>query len=178
MTTTIDDWLPKAHARIHHARTSTAAPDELWEAAQSVRIRDTPRLARLIRWRLGRHAPATETTFEEFFRTGIFMLLEEGERLHVSGVAGRIWAPSGEYARFETAADYRQYDKPGTAKVVLRNAVRPHASGSEIFHEAGVWVADRRALMIFRPFWALVGPLSGVIGTEALTAAVRRAEGR
>ena len=159
-------------------RVSRATPDELWDAAQSVRIQDTPRLARLIRWRLGRHAPPPDTTFEEFFRTGIFMLLEEGERLHVSGVAGRIWAPSGEYARFETAADYRQYGARGTAKVVLSNAVREHERGSEIVHEAAVWVADRRTQLIFRPFWAAVGPLSRFIGTEALTVAVRRAEGR
>src|SRR3954470_12643057 len=64
-TTSIEHWLPGRHARLRHARVSTAAPDDLWAAALAVRLRDTPRLSRLIRWRLGRHAPPPDTTFEE-----------------------------------------------------------------------------------------------------------------
>ena len=102
-TTDVQDWLPGCHARMQFERPSTATPAVLWDAAEAVRLRDAPRLNRLIRWRLGKHAPAPETTFEEFFRTGIFMLLEEVERLYISGVAGKIWTPSGDYAQFETA---------------------------------------------------------------------------
>jgi hypothetical protein len=177
-TTEAQSWLPGCHARLHHARVSTATPDELWEAAQSIQLRDAPRLCRLIRWRLGRHAPPPETTFEEFFRTGIFMLLEEGERLHVSGVAGKIWAPSGDYAQFETAGEYREYRARGTAKVVLKTSVVAHERGSQIVNEARIWCADRRTQVIFRPFWAVVRPFAHFVYSEGLAAAVRRAEGR
>jgi hypothetical protein len=177
-TTQVQDWLPGCHARLHHARPSTATPDELWEAAQTVRLADAPRLCRLIRWRLGRHAPAPGTTFEEFFRTGIFMLLEEGERLYISGVAGKIWAPSSDYAQFETAGEYREYRRRGTAKVVLRTEVREHERGSQIEYEARVWCSDRRTQLIFRPFWAVVYPFARFIYSEGFAAAVRRAEGR
>jgi hypothetical protein len=143
-----------------------------------VRLADAPRLCRLIRWRLGRHAPAPGTTFEEFFRTGIFMLLEEGERLYISGVAGKIWAPSSDYAQFETAGEYREYRRRGTAKVVLRTEVREHERGSQIEYEARVWCSDRRTQLIFRPFWAVVYPFARFIYSEGFAAAVRRAEGR
>ena len=176
MTTAVQDWLPGCHARVHHARSSSATPDELWTAAQTIQLRDAPRLARLIRWRLGRHAPPRETTFEEFFRTGIFMLLEEGERLYISGVAGKIWAPSGDYAQFETAGEYREYRRRGTAKVVLKIEVSEHERGSQIVVDARVWCADRRTQLIFRPFWAVVAPFARFIYTEGLAAAVRRAE--
>jgi hypothetical protein len=132
----------------------------------------------VIRWRLGRHAPPPETTFEEFFRTGIFMLLEEGERLYISGVAGKIWAPSGEYAQFETAGEYREYRERGTAKVVAKTEVRDHERGSQIVHEARVWCADRRTQLIFRTLWTVVRPFAHLIQSEAFAAAVRRAEGR
>jgi hypothetical protein len=177
-TTEVQSWLPGCHARLHFARASSASPHELWDAAQSVRLRDAPRLNRLIRWRLGKHAPPPGTTFEEFFRTGIFMLLEEDERLYISGVAGKIWAPSGDYAQFETAGDYRQYRERGTAKVVLKTEVREHERGSEIVNEARVWCADRRTTMLFRPFWALVKPFAHFIYNEGFAVAVRRAEGR
>jgi hypothetical protein len=177
-TTEVQDWLPGCHARLHKARVSTATPDELWEAATSVQLRDSPRLCRLIRWRLGKHAPAPETTFEEFFRTGIFMLLEEGERLYISGVAGKIWAPSGDYAQFETAGEYREYRRRGTAKVVLKTEVREHERGSQIISEARVWCADRRTQVIFWPFWRVVAPFARFIHSEGFGAAVKRAEGR
>ena len=148
-TTDVQDWLPGCHA---------------------------PRLNRLIRWRLGKHAPAPETTFEEFFRTGIFMLLEEVERLYSSGVAGKIWSPSGDYAQFETAGDYRQYRARGTAKVVLRIEVASTRAARGFVSEARVWCADRRTQLIFRPFWALVSPLARRVYSEGLAAAVRRAE--
>ncbi len=176
-TTSIDDWLPASHARLHHARVSTASADDLWAAAQAVRLRETPRLGRLVRWRLGKHAPSPDTTFEEFFRTGIFMLLEEDDRLYISGVAGKIWAPSGDYAEFETAGEYREYRRRGTAKVVLRIEVREHERGSEIVSDARVWCADRRTQLVFRPFWAVVAPLARLVYSEGLAVAVRRAEG-
>ena len=175
-TTHVQDWLPGCHARLHHARVSTASADALWEAAQAIQLRDAPRLCRLIRWRLGKHAPPPGTTFEEFFRTGIFMLLEEGERLSISGVAGKIWAPSGSYAQFETAREYREYREPGTAKVVLKTEVREHERGSQIRTEARIWCADRRTELIFRPFWMLVSPFARFIYSEGFAAAVRRAE--
>jgi hypothetical protein len=177
-TTQVQDWLPGCHARLHLARRSTATPEELWEAAQTIRLSDAPRLSRLIRWRLGRHVPPPETTFEEFFRTGIFMLLEEGDRLYISGVAGKIWAPSGDYAQFETAGEYREYRARGTAKVVLKTEVLEHERGSQIVSEARVWCSDRRTQMIFRPFWAVVSPFARFIYSEGFAAAVRRAEGR
>jgi hypothetical protein len=177
-TTEVQDWLPGCHARLHHKRVSTATPGGLWDAAQSVQLRDAPRLNRVIHWRLGEHAPPPETRFEEFFRTGIFMLLEEGERLYISGVAGKIWAPSGAYAQFETAGEYREYRAPGTAKVVLKTEVRVHERGSQILTEARVWCADRRTELIFRPFWLVVSPFAHFIYSEGFAAAVKRAEGR
>jgi hypothetical protein len=177
-TPEVQDWLPGCHARLRFERASTASPELLWDAAQSVRLRDAPRLNRLIRWRLGKHAPPPATTFEEFFRTGIFMLLEEGQRLYISGVAGKIWAPSGDYAQFETAGEYREYRRRGTAKVVLKTEVREHARGSQIVGEARIWCADRRTQLIFRPFWRVVSPFARFIHSEGFAAAVKRAEGR
>ena len=177
-TPTVADWLPRTHAHLSYRRRSSASADDLWQAAAEVRLRDAPRLCRLIRWRLGSHAPPPETTFEEFFRTGIFIQLEAGERHSVSGVAGRIWTPSGRYERFASAAEYKEYDRGGTAKVVLVNGVRETDRGSEIWNEAGVMIHGTRTRIAFWPFWQVVHPFARLIATEGLAVAVRRAEGR
>jgi hypothetical protein len=176
MRAPLDNWLPEHEASLRHARVSSADPDRLWQAANELRLADTPRMARLIGWRLGSHAPRADTTYRELFRSGIFTLLEEGERFSVSGVAGRIWAPSGEYADFETPSEYREYARAGSAKVVVLTEVRPHARGSQIVSESRVRVEGRRTRMLFRGFWTMVRPFSRVISSEVLAGAVRRAE--
>src|SRR3954454_2899882 len=176
--TSLDSWLADPHVRIRYARTSQASPDELWDAAMQIRLRDTRTMGRLIRWRLGRHTPSADTTYRDLFRTGIFTLLEDGERLSISGVAGRIWAPSGDYARFESTAEYREWSKPGTAKVVFLTEVHEHERGSEIVSEARVRVEGRRARMLFRGLWSVVGRFAWLVGGEVLAAAVKRAETR
>lgn len=161
---------------MRYARAARVPPEDLWAAASQIRLCDTRTMRRLIRWRLGKHAPPPETTYRELFRSGIFTLLEDGERYSVSGAAGRIWAPSGDYARFESGDEYREWSKPGTAKVAFLTEVREHERGSEILSEARVWVQGRRARMAFRGLWAVVGRFGWLIGGEVLAAAVRRAE--
>ena len=176
MTPSLDDWLPQHHARTRHARRSSVPPDVLWQAARQARVADARTLRPLIGMALPGPAPGPGTTFAELFRTGIFTLLEEGRHHSVSGVAGRLWTARDDYARFETAADYMEYAEPGTAKVVLLTQVRAVDGGSEILSESRVWCADRRARLRFRPFWAFVGPFNRFIGSELLSAVVRRAE--
>ncbi len=178
MSAPLDTWVPKHNVHIRYARTSTASPGELWAAANEIRLSDTRTMRRLIRWRLGRHAPAGDVTYRELFRSGIFTLLEEGERYSVSGVAGRIWAPSGDYARFESSDEYREWSKRGTAKVVICTEVREHERGSEIVSESRVQILGGRARILFRGLWTVVGPFGRYVGSEVLAAAVRRAEGR
>jgi len=172
----LETWLPDYHVRTVQRRLSRATPGDLWRAAARTRIRDTRVLRPVIGARLGPHAPPAETTFRELFRTDIFTLLEEGDRYSISGVAGCLWAPRGEFARFESAADYRQYEDPGRAKAAVMTLVREHERGSEIVAEIRVWCTDRRAEMRFRSVWLLVAPFMRFVRLDLLRTVARRAE--
>jgi hypothetical protein len=172
----LETWLPDYQVRTVQRRVSRATPDRLWEAAERIRIRDTRVLRPVIGARLGPHAPPLDATFRELFRTDIFTLLEEGDRYSISGVAGCLWAPRGEYARFESAADYRQYEQPGRAKAVVMTSVHEHERGSEIVAEIRVLCTDRRAEMRFRSVWLLVAPFMRFVRMDLLRTVARRAE--
>jgi hypothetical protein len=176
LAASLDNWLPDYQVRSAHRRSSRASPEALWDAAARTRIRDTRVLRPLIGVRLGPHTPPTETTFRELFRTDIFTLLEEGDRYSISGVAGCLWAPRGEFARFESAADYRQYEKPGRAKAAVLTQVRERGQGSEILTEIRVWCTDRRAEVRFRSVWVLVAPFMRFVRIDLLRSVARRAE--
>jgi hypothetical protein len=172
----LDSWLPRPVIRTHHRRASTADADELWQAALRLRLSDTHALGRLVRWRI----PGTtaEQSFGELFRAYPFTILEEETNLLVSGLCGRIWTLARDYPTLEGAGDFRDWHKAGTVRVLFAHWTARRADGrTELVSEARVQPVDRAAALRLRILWRLVGPFERLVGAEALTAAVRQAEG-
>jgi hypothetical protein len=173
----LDTWLSDPAVKIAHRRASRVAPEELWEAAQGIEMRDTRMLGRLVRWRIP-GVPA-ETTFEELFRRPPFMVLAEGEYGLVSGLVGRIWTLRRDYPVLESLEDFREWSKAGTAKVVFGHWVESSAdAGSLLRSEARVkafGAQGRLGLASVRP---LINGFQQLVASDALGAAVRAAEGR
>lgn len=150
-------------------------PERLWQAAQTVRVRDTRALRPIIALRFGPYAPSADTTFRDLFRRAPFTLLEESDHSSISGLAGRLWWLGDVFAPLEGPEDYVGFAEPGTAKVAVLNQVRPVDGGSELVSEARVWCTDRSARMRFAAFWAVVGPFSRFIRIDLLATAARHA---
>jgi hypothetical protein len=142
-----------------------------------VQVRETRTLRPIIGWRLGRYAPPAESPVYAVLAAHPFLLLAEDGMVSVSGLAGRLWSLGDTFVRFDGAAEYRGWAEPGYCKVAVRHAVVARdGGGSEIRSEVRIWCTDRRAQLRFRPYWAFIGPFSRFIGSELLSAAVRRAE--
>jgi hypothetical protein len=175
LTDRFDAWLPDPAVRTLHRRSATASPEDLWSAARGLRISDTGRLGRLVRWRI----PGTpgQLTFDEMFRRYPFTLLEEGEDHIISGLCGRIWTLQRDYPRIDGVEEFAAWDQPGTVRVLFAHWVQPAGDGrAELLSEARVSPTDRLAALRLRALWAVVGPFERLVGAEPLTLAVRRAE--
>jgi hypothetical protein len=168
----LDNWLPDPQVRTYHRREADAGPDELWEAAQTVRLSDTPRLGRIVRWRI----PGTprDLPFRELFRRYPFTVLDEGERYSISGLCGRIWTLKRDYPRIDGPDEFLAWDEPNTAKVLFAHWVE---DDSTLVSESRIGPIGRRAGYQTRVLWTAVGQFERFIGREALRAAVRRADG-
>jgi hypothetical protein len=171
----LDAWLPEPALRVAHRRSSRVGPDQLWTAATEVQLADTGLLGRLVRWRIP--GLSRDVRFDAMFREPPFMVLEQGERALVSGLVGRIWTPRRDYPRLTEPDEFREWARRGTARVVLANWVAAaDDGGSEVRSEARVQafgVQGRVGVAAVRP---LVGRFQGLVGSEGLRAAVRRAE--
>jgi hypothetical protein len=171
----LDAWLPDPQVRTRHRRHAGADATALWHAAESVRLRDTPTLGRVVRWRIPRTSP--DVAFREMFRTYPFTVLEEGEHWSVSGLAGRIWTLARDYPRLRDPDEFAAWDEPGTVRVLFANWVEPGRDGrSALVSEARVQPVDRRAGLKLRALWLGVSQFERLIGGEALRVAARRAE--
>jgi hypothetical protein len=171
----LDRWLPEPVIRTHHRRASLGDPPRLWRAARMLRLSDTPMLGRLIRWRIP--GTSADLSYDELFRTYPFVVLEEDEGLLISGLCGRIWTLARDYPKLAGPEGFRDWDRSGTVRVLFAHWVeRGEGDELELVSEARVQPVDSRAHRRLRVTWALVGPFEGLVGSEALKAAVRRAE--
>jgi hypothetical protein len=174
MVDALDDWLPSAAVRSRHRRSAAAPPAELWQAARGVRLSDTRRLGRLVRWRIP--GLADDLTYHELFRGYPFCVLDEGDQHLVSGLCGRIWTLHRDYPRL-SADEFADWDEPGTVRVAFAHWVEADGDGrAELHSEARVEPVDARARLRLRATWAVVGPFERLVGAEPLALAAARAE--
>jgi hypothetical protein len=108
-----------------------------------------------------------------------FTVLEEGERLLVSGLCGRIWTLARDYPQLDGPGDFHAWKEPTTVRVLIAHWAEPLTDGrAEIVSEARVAPVDRTAALRLRALWLVVGAFDHLVGAEGLTVAVRRAEAR
>ncbi|MEP6953242.1 MAG: hypothetical protein ABI950_04160 [Solirubrobacteraceae bacterium] len=169
----LDDWLPDPMVRSHHCRRSQADTQALWRAAGELKLSEARRLGRLVRWRIPGVPP--EQTFQGLLADYPFCLLDEGDGWTLSGLAGRIWTLQRDYPRLDGPQAFRDWDEPGTVRVLLANWVEPDGKGSMLFSEARVEPVDRRAGLRLRSLWSVIGPFERLIGAEPLALAAQRA---
>ena len=169
----LDDWLPDPVVRSHHRRRSQADPQALWRTATALRLSETRRLGRLVRWRIPGVPP--DQTFQGLFADYPFCVLDEGDGWMLSGLAGRIWTLQRDYPRLEGPEAFRTWAEPGTVRVLVANWVEPDGDGSAICSEARVAPVDRRAGLRLRSLWTVIGPFERLIGAEPLALAAQRA---
>jgi hypothetical protein len=171
----LDGWLPDPIVRTSHRRTAPVDAGRLWAAAQEVRLRDTPRLTRVVRWRLPGTRP--DMTFLDMFGRYPFVVLDAGEHWSMSGLCGRVWTLARDYPRIRDAEEFRAWHEPGTVRVLFAHWVQQDGDGSSaIVSESRIEAVDRRAALRTRALWAVVGRFERLIGGEALQAAARQAE--
>ena len=170
----LDEWLPQPNLRVAHRRASTASPARLWQAAGEMRLDDTPVLGRLVRWRIPGLADGLR--FEELLREPPFMVLAEHDRALVSGLVGRIWTLRRDYPQLDGPEAFRAWSESGTARVVLATWVQEEDGHAVLHSEARVEAIGAQGRVGVAAVRPLVTGFQNLIGTEALRAAVRRAE--
>src|ERR1700741_3773104 len=166
----LDAWLPAPAVRTHHRRSAAADPDALWRSATKVRLRDTGKLGRLVRWRIPDLSP--QLTYHDMFRAYPFAVLEEGERHLLAGLCGRIWTLARDYPRLDGPDAFAGWDEPGTVRVLFGHWVEEGPEGSALVSEARVQPVDRTASLRLRALWKVIGPFEKLVGAEAIARAI------
>jgi hypothetical protein len=173
----LDVWIPYPAVRVRHRRESSVSREQLWRAAHEVKLSDTSVLGRLVRWRIP-GLPADDS-FYDLFREQPFLALSESDGVLVSGLVGKIWTLRRDYPKLAGPEEFQRWSMPGTTKVVLANWVEDaRGGGSALSAEVRVQaygMQGRVGLASVRP---LIRGFQHLVGSDAIAAAVRRAESR
>ena len=173
----LDKWLPDPALRVSHRRESSVSAEDLWQAAREVRVSDTARLGRLVRWRIP--GLTRDLGYDDLFRQPPFIVLEEGEHALVSGLVGRIWTLRRDYPKLGSPQEFADWSKGGTARVVIANwAVERPDGGSALAAEARVEPVGAQGRLGVAAVRPVVRAFQSLVGSDGINAAVRRAERR
>lgn len=145
--TGLDHWLPRYHVREVHERLVDGDPRQALAAVLSQDVVGDPVVRVLFRLR---RLDATPMTLARFTSSGGFTVLERSETTYVVGE--HIRRPA-----LQIAADFRS---------------EPAGRGrTRLVTETRVLAEDRVSLLVFRAYWLLVRPFSGLIRRRWLHAA-------
>ena len=169
----LDRFLPGPRFAERYELYVNASTELAWEAVEQVDLADDRVVATLLRLRgLGRPRSARLADFE---RHGFVRLATEPGRELVLGVVGRFWTPSGGVLSVEHE-EFAAFDRPGYLKAAWNFRVEPSGPGALVSTETRVTPTDRKALLLFRPYWLVVRPFSGLIRRRMLAAVKAGAE--
>ncbi|MGI8863301.1 MAG: hypothetical protein ACR2JH_02705 [Solirubrobacteraceae bacterium] len=169
----LDLWLPDPTVRTYHRREAATDPAVLWAAAGSVQIGESGLLGRLIRWRIP--GATRDQTYRDMFAADPFVVLDQGERHLLAGLCGTIWTARPALATLTAPSDFREWRAPGTVKVLFAQWAAPTREGAVLVSEVRIAPIDRSARLRLRGLWPLIGRFEGLIGSEPLRLAARRA---
>jgi hypothetical protein len=166
----LSDALAEYDFRERHERRVAATPDAVFTAIRSVTLAETPVARTLMRMR-GLRAGSKRPLVEEMDGEGFVELAEEPLRELLYTAIGQPWKPLG--GKRADTADFRTFAEPGYAKM----AFNFRFENGVLSTETRVLLTDERSRKLFRRYWFVIRPFSGLIRREWLRAIARRAVG-
>ena len=164
----LSEVLPEYHFRERHERRVDAPAEAVFAAIRSVTLAETPIARRLMRLR-GLRAGSVRPLVEEMGEEGFAEFAEEPLREVVYAAIGQPWRPRG--GKRAMTDELGAFAEPGYAKIVFNFRFEDGVLSTE----TRVLLTDERSRKLFRRYWFVIRPFSGLIRREWLRAIGQRA---
>ncbi len=169
----INECMPSYDIRELHWRVMRGTPGAIYSIIRTTDLASS----RLIRWLFKiRGLPESALSIDGLVDVGFIRLAEEPEGEFMLGVIGRFWRGSGDVKK-ASPQEYRAFGQPGYSKGVWHFSVEPvDGQRCRVTTETRVISYGRSAKLLFRIYWHLIAPFSGLIRREMLRIIEREME--
>ncbi|HXU40412.1 MAG TPA: hypothetical protein VN937_28910 [Blastocatellia bacterium] len=139
-----------------------------------LRLRSLPDLLS----RKGRHRES-RIDFESLLKNGFVLLGENPPNEIALGLVGKFWTAAGGTCRLSSAEEFKAFEQAGYAKAVWNfSLVEEGVDATRLATETRVRCLDDGGRWVFRLYWSVIAPFSGLIRGEVLRAIRNATEGR
>lgn len=177
-------YLPLYHFLERHEVIGIAAtPEAILDAVKNFNDQQDQVLDILLRARefpsrlatyLGMH---NQLSKRKRFGLNDFLLLEETSTEIAFGLVGRFWRLDFGLTAIKDAAEFRNFDARGVAKLVMSFTVQQSLPGvQKLLTETRVSCPDLRSRLFFTPYWIVIRIASGWIRRRILVQIKQQAE--
>ena len=118
-----------------------------------------------------RHRRESRIDLESLLKSG-FVLLGENQPNEIAlGLVGRFWTAAGGTCRLSSADEFKAFEQAGYAKAVWNfSLVEEGVDATRLATETRVRCLDDGSRWLFRLYWSVIAPFSGLIRREVLRA--------
>ena len=171
----LNDLMPRADLAARYDIIIAAPADAVYRAARAMPMMQV-NVARWLLWL--RALPARVDSRASSEGSSSFLLLnEEANREVVFGLAGQFWHPSRNITRLPDAEAWQRFARDGSAKAAINYLVEPLGDGrARLSTETRVACFGATARRVFKLYWFVVGPWSGLIRKDWLRRVKRKVE--
>lgn len=168
----IDEFLPSYEFVERHHIEVEARPDRVWSAVRGLDLGESLLTRGLF---LVRGLPIGSLGLEGLVNYGFVLLGERTNQEILLGLIGRFWLPTGGIVRVD-ADQFQAFKEPGYGKAAWNFSLGGHNGETRLATETRIACTAPGARRLFRIYWTVVRPFSGVIRQEALRTIKRHAE--
>ena len=169
----IDEFLGDPQIESRHEKRVVASPRDAFRAALQLDVSDSWIVGALFRLR---GLPKQAMGLQDLEQLGFVALAREEDQEIVYGLVGQPWRLSGNLQSV-SAEDFSKFNDPGFAKVAWNFYVSALSDTSTLLStKIRIRCTDPVSARRFALYWALIGPVSGLIRKVMLDSIARGPE--
>ena len=169
----IDELLPSFDIRARYAITIRGSAGRIFRSIRKADLSDSRSVRALLALR---GLPESALRLDGLIGLGFVELGEIPSQELVLGIVGQFWRPSGSLNRVP-ADQFGSFRQNGYNKAAWNFSIQAIDAGScELATETRIESYGWRATLLFRLYWFLIAPFSGIIRREILKAIKDQAE--
>ncbi len=181
----LDDYFPKWDFSETHSVAIRGERDEILRVIKTLpaeslplvnvlmKIRTLPSLFRSANW----YKPEPgKPVIEQITGSGFILLGETSDEI-LLGIIGKFWRPAaGICLQYDGPGGFREFHEPGWAKAGWNFHVAGEKGRAVLTTQTRILATDAKARRLFRFYWAMVRPGSGLIRSALLRKVKQKVE--